>query len=187
MAVSGLYYFNGLPIQKNIVEQLDQREWNPVSAAANSRATQQYGFIYDYKARKVGSACEPIPDFLENLRRQLTEKCRKESHEISDDYFNQCIVNNYMPSQGINMHTDHNVYGAIIGCFTLGSGATMTFRNGQDKQELYVEPDSLYIMTGDARYKWTHEMPARKSDMVDGTKHIRGRRVSVTFRHVPEK
>ena len=92
-----------------------------------------------------------------------------------------------MPSQGINRHTDHNAYGAIIGCFTLGSGATMIFRDGQDKQELYVEPDSLYIMTGDARYKWTHEMPARKSDMVDGTKHIRGRRVSVTFRHVSEK
>ena len=183
MAVPGLYYFNGLPIQKNIVEQLDQREWIPVSAADNSRATQQYGFIYDYKTRQVGPPCEPIPDFLEDLRRQLTEKCPT----TPDNYFNQCIVNNYMPSQGINKHIDHNAYGEIIGCITLGSGATMTFRNGENKQDLYVEPDSMYIMTGDSRYKWTHEMPARKSDTIDGKKLIRGRRVSVTFRHVSEK
>ena len=49
---------------------------------------------------------------------------------INKDYiFNQCIVNNYLSGQGISQHTDIKSYGDIIGCFTLGGGATMTFKN----------------------------------------------------------
>jgi alkylated DNA repair dioxygenase AlkB len=76
-------------------------------------------------------------------------------------------------------------YGPVVAAFTLGSGAEMVFRRGGEVESLYVEPGSLYIMSGDARSKWTHEMPGRKSDMVDGKKIPRGRRISVTFRNVP--
>jgi hypothetical protein len=37
-------------------------------------------------------------------------------------------------------------------------------------------------MEGDARWKFTHEIPARKSDKVDGQIIQRGTRVSLTFR-----
>ena len=60
----------------------------------------------------------------------------------------------------------------------------MTFRHKDLAEDVYVKADSLYVMTGDARYQWTHEMPSRKSDMVDGARVKRGRRVSITFRSV---
>jgi len=50
---------------------------------------------------------------------------------------------------------------------------------------LYVKPNSLYIMSGDARYVWTHELSPKKYDMSDGNKINRVRRISVTFRNVP--
>ena len=177
LQVSGLQYYD-LELGQGILEALDAREWKAVTSAANSRTYQHYGFTYNYAAGKVGAACEPIPEFLKGLQEILTEKCGVE------DYFNQCIVNNYMPGQGISKHIDHRAYGDIIGCFTLESGAMMNFHYGKDTVSIYTRPNSLYVMSGDARYKWAHEMPARKSDIVDGLKIPRGRRVSVTFRHV---
>jgi alkylated DNA repair dioxygenase AlkB len=60
----------------------------------------------------------------------------------------------------------------------------MQFVNGQEKHDLYLEPRSLITLSGLARYQWTHAIPARKSDVVDGFKIERGRRISLTFRTV---
>lgn len=56
----------------------------------------------------------------------------------------------------------------------------MIFRRGDIEKELYVQKDSLYIMSGESRYSWTHEMPTRKND----NDKPRSRRVSITFRMV---
>jgi len=101
--------------------------------------------------------------------------------------FNQIIVNNYESGQGISAHTDVKEYGEIIGCYTIGSGGTMRFtRKDGNLYDLYVHPNSLYIMSGESRYEWKHEMASKKSDVVDGVKIPRGRRVSITFRCVPK-
>ena len=42
----------------------------------------------------------------------------------------------------------------------------------------------LLILSGEARYDWTHEIPAHKSDMINGARQPRTRRVSLTFRTV---
>jgi alkylated DNA repair dioxygenase AlkB len=42
----------------------------------------------------------------------------------------------------------------------------------------------LLILSGEARYDWTHEIPARKSDVINGARQPRTRRVSLTFRTV---
>ena len=184
----GLHYTTELKLDADgIMEELDKKEWRPVTASENSRRIQHYGFTYNYAARKVDAACEPIPEWLLPLRDELMNLCLK--HELVDDtyVFNQCIVNDYQPGQGISKHTDTLQYGAVIGCFTLGSGATMTFKKGNATHDVYTEPNSLYVMSGEVRYKWTHEMAARKSDVVGKLKVKRGRRISVTFRNVPEK
>ena len=91
--------------------------------------------------------------------------------------FNQCIINNYYKGQGISPHIDVTSYGGVIGCFTLGSGAIMKFSYGDEDVEIYVKPNSVYIMSGDSRYKWKHSMPVKKTR--------KDRRVSITFRNVP--
>ena len=42
----------------------------------------------------------------------------------------------------------------------------------------------LLILSREARYDWTHEIPARKSDVIDGVRRARARRVSLTFQTV---
>ncbi len=68
-------------------------------------------FAYDYASGRVGALCDDIPQCLTALRKTLAA-----AHYEP----NQCIVNDY--------HVDAVGYGPVIGCFTLGSGAVMTFR-----------------------------------------------------------
>ena len=60
----------------------------------------------------------------------------------------------------------------------------LDFTNGEQKQSLYLEPQSLAVLSGDARYKWQHGIAARKSDKLHGMNLPRGRRISLTFRTV---
>jgi len=185
-AMEGLYYTEDISGNGDeIIKSLDNREWSRVTEGENSRRYQHYGFTYNYKRRRIEEVCEGIPEELQPLRDHLTQIC-KENGLIDDSYvFNQCIVNDYQPGQGIGKHTDIKAYGAVIGCYTFGSGATMIFRKGDQVESIYVKSNSLYMMSGPSRLEWTHEMPSRKSDVVNGKREIRGRRVSVTFRNVP--
>ncbi|MEQ8306346.1 MAG: alpha-ketoglutarate-dependent dioxygenase AlkB [Hoeflea sp.] len=97
----------------------------------------------------------------------------------------QVIVNEDLPGQGISAHVD------CVPCFddtivslSLLSHCEMVFRDKRSKARLAVilEPRSAVVVAGPARYEWTHEIPARKSDGIDGKKVDRSRRVSLTFR-----
>ena len=152
-------------------------EWAPVTDSTRSRRVQHYGYRYDYKRRAVAEPTVAIPAEWFGLFGGVDEAKGQE--------WNQVIVNEYLPGQGISAHVDSLAYGEVIRCYTLGSGATMRFTHSSGVvKELYVEPRSVYIMTGEARYQWKHEMVARKSDTVEGKKVPRGRRVSVTLRWV---
>mgnify|MGYP000161339277 CR=1 FL=1 len=75
-------------------------------------------------------------------------------------------------------------FGATISSLSLGSGAVMQFTNRNEKHEIYLEPRSLIVLSGSARYEWAHAFPARKSDIVNGFKIKRRRRVSLTSRTI---
>lgn len=62
----------------------------------------------------------------------------------------------------------------------------MVFRQRRtgERRSLVLAPRSLLILSGEARYDWTHEIPARKSDVIEGMRQPRARRVSLTFRIV---
>ena len=61
----------------------------------------------------------------------------------------------------------------------------MVFRERGDdrgrKVTQRLDRRSAAIMTGDARYRWTHEIPKRK---YEPGRVARGRRISLTFRKV---
>lgn len=139
------------------------------------RRVQHYGYKYDYTARKVtaDSYLGPLPGWLMPVTQKLLFKP------------DQAIVNEYLPGQGISAHVDCvPCFSDTIASLSLGSGAVMQFTKEQEKHDLFLGPRSLIILSGPARYDWTHAIPARKSDVVDGFKIERGRRVSMTFRTV---
>lgn len=154
-----------------LIGEIDAQPWlNDLK-----RRVQHYGYKYDYKARAVTNDAYlgPLPDWLMPVAQKLTFKP------------DQAIVNEYQPGQGISAHVDCvPCFDDTIASLSLGSGATMQFTKGNEKQEIYLEPRSLIILSGPARYEWQHAIPARKTDVVRGFKIERKRRLSLTFRTV---
>ncbi|KAH9071574.1 hypothetical protein EDB83DRAFT_257837 [Lactarius deliciosus] len=105
----------------------------------------------------------------------------------------QAIINLYRPGEGIAPHVDLlNRFGDGIVGVSLGGGVAMRFARvggGGEEYEVWLPPRSVIVLTGEARYGWTHGIPARERDRVeveggDGgwQWHYREPRVSVTFR-----
>lgn len=198
-SIPGLYYIPDLIPEKraeDLIEELDDEEWIPITSSPNSRKVQHYGFSYVYMTGQPGEKTHPLPKFLHFLRDMLKEICVQEGIVGEGYEFNQCIINDYQPGQGISTHIDNAGYGHTIGCFTIGSPAEMTFtkvisRSGGKakikKVNIYPLSGSLYIMSRECRKKWSHCMVGRKSDPpLDGSggRIKRGRRISITFRKV---
>ena len=163
-----------------LLAEIDKYEW----LDDLKRRVQHYGFKYDYKARKVNYDMRigELPEWL----KRLSQKLHKDKHmpEIAD----QVIINEYKPGQGISSHIDcEPCFEDTIVSLSLGSGCIMDFTNKFDKTKkiaVWLEPRSLVILSGEARYAWLHGIATRKTDAWDGQKHVRQRRVSLTFRKV---
>lgn len=145
------------------------------------RRVQHYGYRYDYKARKAQREdyIGPLPVFLESVAERLAQEA------VFSQKADQVIVNEYLPGQGIAAHIDcRPCFGDTIAILSLGSACVMRFEHRPSSRtiDLALRPLSLLTISGEARHEWTHAIPARKSDMIDGEKLLRSRRVSLTFR-----
>ncbi|MBL8793546.1 MAG: alpha-ketoglutarate-dependent dioxygenase AlkB [Planctomycetia bacterium] len=180
--IPGLSYqtdYLGLEAEKHLLSIIDDQPW----LDDLRRRVQHYGYRYDYKARQVAADMYlgPLPDWAAQLASRLH---REGWFERVPD---QLIVNEYQPGQGISKHVDCvPCFGPTVASLSLGSGCAMEFENKQAglKVALPLAPRSLVVLQREARYHWTHVVPARKKDHVGGKTAIRGRRVSLTFRTV---
>lgn len=185
--VKGLYYHSNIlskKFQSELLEfLLNNKSWFPVSSYPNSRLVLHYGYKYNYSKKSVNEKAPDMPPIIEQLREKIGE-CVINGKKIDHTQFNQCIVNRYLPKQGIGKHTDHYKYGPIICCFTIGSTGSMNFTLNDEDEQVFTEKGSLYIMSGDARKKWKHEMVGQSTDYYNGKLYKRGIRYSLTFRKV---
>jgi alkylated DNA repair dioxygenase AlkB len=94
------------------------------------------------------------------------------------------VANDYRPGSGIFAHVDQAVLGDIVASVSLGSTCVMRFSHGASEQveELLLEPRSVLVLSGEARWAWQHEIPARTVDTWENEETARSRRVSLTFR-----
>lgn len=163
-----------------------------VGNGRNSRRVMHYGYEYNYKTGDVTQPAPPFPPWVNALVDIIRSiGIGSENGEIKLD---QCLINKYEAGQGIAAHIDSLKYGEFIYCFTFASGAHMEFTHPKTNVRVvvYTEPNSLYIMSGDARYVWRHEMRPVKTDIVmrydededtyNEEKIKRGVRTSITFR-----
>jgi alkylated DNA repair dioxygenase AlkB len=184
MAVPGLGYqpdWLDEAAQRQLLRHIDAAQWS----TELRRRVQHYGHRYDYGRRAVADPADsriatPVPDWA----RTLCTRLHDEGHlaEPAD----QIIVNEYLPGQGISAHTDCvPCFGPAVAAVSLGSACTMDFTSPDlDRVPIWLQPGSLCVMTGPARYTWRHAIPARKSDPTPHGRVQRGRRVSVTFRTI---
>lgn len=106
----------------------------------------------------------------------------------------QAIINLYPAGTGIAPHVDllRRYADGVVGCSVVG-GCVMTFtRIGREHEryDVYLPPRSVYILSGPARWDWTHGIEPRLEDVVEReNRHLdqpetilRDLRLSVTFR-----
>ncbi len=165
-----------------LLETIDSQPWMDDL----KRRVQHYGWRYDYKARNVTSALRigELPDWLQSYTLRLQQAGY--FPEIPD----QVIINEYQPGQGISAHIDCvPCFADTIASLSLGSPCVMDFTHSEtgEKSSLLLEPRSLLVLTGDARYVWQHAIAGRKTDRYQGQIISRTRRISLTFRKVIEE
>lgn len=198
MAVPGLRFypsFVGTSTQLFLLEFCENNSGllKGVTTSDKARQVIQYGFAYDYKnPANAPRRITPVPTELVELLNIVINPClTAEGFTPFEIAKTQIIINRYLPGQGISAHTDSLNFKEKIISLTLGvnnSSRAMVFQTegetGNQKVEIVTRSGDLYMMTGDARYKWTHCMPARKNDVIEGVKIPRDVIWSITFREV---
>ena len=180
--VRGLQYiceFIDQETHDQLLTKIDRQPW----LTELKRRVQHYGYRYDYKSRAVNYSMRigELPDWAQAVAGQLVDRCL---FPVMPD---QVIVNEYEPGQGIKDHVDcEPCFTDTVASLSLGSKCVMHFTEKDTRRVVPVllEPRSLVVLTGPARYEWTHGIPPRKSDEIRADCFRRSRRVSLTFRQV---
>lgn len=164
---------------QQLLATIDAKPWR----SDLKRRVQHYGWRYDNRARAVSPEMDlgPLPRWLAEVAEHVG---RYAQFGVTPD---QVIVNEYLPGQGISAHVDcEPCFGPLIASLSLGGTVEMTFRkrSSGERHSVILAPANLLILSGEARYNWTHEIPARKSDLIKGAPQPRKRRVSLTLRTV---
>lgn len=163
--------------ERRILYRIAQAPW----LAELRRRVQHYGYRYDYRARGSGrhAAATPFPRWVCAMADRLAPHFTGAVPE-------QCIVNEYLPGQGIGMHADHSDFGPVVASLSLGDDWSMQFRpcsvrpyarGALPGDEVVVLPRrSVLVLAGPARSAWMHGIDPAASRNRAVT------RISATFR-----
>jgi alkylated DNA repair dioxygenase AlkB len=156
--------------EHQLVAAIDAEPWDTTW----DRRRQPYGASYGRGDRPA----LPIPPWGEAFARRMWKQ------GISEQPFDQLLVNEYLPGQGIALHRDYDPFDRTVVSLSLLSSCVMDLRRPADarREAIFLEPRSLLILSDEARYDWEHGIARRKSDTWRGVKIPRARRLSVTFR-----
>jgi alkylated DNA repair dioxygenase AlkB len=127
------------------------------------RRIASFGAQYDFSSNVLQTA-PPLPPSLEPLRDRVARHLALTPQRLS-----HVLVAEYRPGTPLGWHRDVPQFELIAG-LSLGGWARMRLRPyppRADKREgvlvLELEPRSLYVMQGDARWRWQHSIAPTKS------------------------
>ena len=198
--------------QKGILEELSHFEFSQYVG----KTCLEFGHNYSFYIN------EPTADFMPPKIKLLSDRLVKDGVLKEEERSDHILVNKYTPGQGIHSHIDDDWYTDGIVSITLMSGAAIEFRRERKNNYYktnphleekykdntllecgtgYFDPGSLFVMHGESRYAYKHEIKRRKTDRavyatkkesgdfkVKSVKHLeRKTRISLTFRRVKDE
>jgi alkylated DNA repair dioxygenase AlkB len=131
------------------------------------RRVLEFGLEYDFTTRRA-MPTQSFPEFLSSVRERAAQFAG-----ISAAALVEGMVTEYSPGAPIGWHRDAPQFGTIIG-ISLASASRMRFKPYKAEGKpvaLTLEPRSIYLMHGPARWKFQHNIPA-----------VKELRYSITFR-----
>jgi alkylated DNA repair dioxygenase AlkB len=158
--------------ERTLTAAIDREEWN----TSWDRRRQPYGASY---GRQAGSG-RPIPPWGAALAERLL-------HDgVVEQRFDQMLVNEYLPGQGIAMHCDYEPFDRTVVSISLLTPCVMDLRRRADgqRESVLLEPRGILVLSDEARYEWEHGIARRKNDQWHGVRIQRKRRLSITFRRL---
>jgi alkylated DNA repair dioxygenase AlkB len=170
---SGLRYqadFISRDEERHLIAQVGALPLQPFQFGAyeGKRRVASFGWRYDYGERRLEQA-EDIPDWLRPFIARIEAFAGPASGSIR-----QVLCTEYDEGAGIGWHRDKPHFDEVFG-LSLASACRFRFRRpagkGWERFTLAAEPRSLYMMSGEARSRWEHSIPA-----------VEARRCSITFR-----
>ncbi|KAI9144565.1 hypothetical protein BKA69DRAFT_1055736 [Paraphysoderma sedebokerense] len=194
LPIDGLYLihdFLSVKEEQELLQRFNEAEWSGNGIGPNpelKRRTQQYGYIFSYRYRRIMSHLGPLPEYTDYIIVRLNE-LNVPSDSVS---FDSLIVNEYRPGQGIMPHCDApSIFGPVILSLSLLSPCLMSFDHTNDttlpRQDVYLPPRSLLVMTGSGRFDYKHSISKDLTESWNGKEFLRDTRVSLTFRSVVDK
>ena len=139
-----------------------------LGAFEGKRRVASFGWRYDYSQQKLQEA-EALPDWIAPLIARVETFGGVPAGAIRQVFFTE-----YEARTGIGWHRDKPHFEEVFG-LSLLSACRLRFRRrmvgGWQRYAIDAEPRSLYLMTGDSRHVWEHNIPP-----------VEQLRYSVTFR-----
>jgi alkylated DNA repair dioxygenase AlkB len=141
--------------ERDLAALIDLQPWD----TQWRRRRQPYGASYG-----KGGITLPIPLWGRRLAERLF------ADGVTDTPFDQMLVNEYLPGQGIALHRDHEPFGRTVVSLSLLSPCVMDFRHRPTgrRERLLLEARSLLVLSDGARWDWEHGIAARKKDAWQG-------------------
>lgn len=142
-----------------VVQSLPLAEMNYKGYTARRRVAS-YGGSYDFDAKRLRQA-QALPRALEPLRDKVAGWLGS-----APGAFTQVLVAEYRPGTPLGWHRDVPDFEDVVGVSLLGE-ATMRLRpypprdpKKGDVLKLLLEPRSIYLLRGAARWGWQHSVAA---------------------------
>jgi alkylated DNA repair dioxygenase AlkB len=136
------------------------------------RRIVEYGWEYDFTTREASTA-PAIPEFLFSVRQRAAGFA-----DVSPEQLVEAVVTEYPAGAPIGWHRDVPKFDKVIG-ISLGSSCRMRFKPYKAAGQItsiVLEPRSIYVLQGSARWRYQHSIPA-----------VKALRYSVTFRTLRTK
>jgi alkylated DNA repair dioxygenase AlkB len=131
------------------------------------RRVLEFGLEYDFTTRRA-TPTQSFPEYLSPIRERAAQFAGVSAADLVEG-----MVTEYSPGAPIGWHRDAPQFGTIIG-ISLASESRMRFKPYKAEGKpvaLTLEPRSIYVMRGPARWKFQHSIPA-----------VKELRYSITFR-----
>jgi alkylated DNA repair dioxygenase AlkB len=158
--------------EQALLAHVDAGEWR----TDFKRRVQVFGL--GYGAAGESTWLGHLPPWLLPLAQRLVDE------SVMPRLPENCVINDYTPGVGIAPHRDYSPFGQPIAALSLLSDVIMSFDHADSdaRTTRVLRARSLCVMGGAARWRWRHGIALRKSDVIDGVRVLRKRRVSITFR-----
>ncbi|HEY0887421.1 MAG TPA: alpha-ketoglutarate-dependent dioxygenase AlkB [Ramlibacter sp.] len=142
-----------------VAQSLPLAEMNYKGYTARRRVAS-YGGSYDFDANRLREA-QALPPSLEPLRDKVAAWAG-----VAPEAFTQALVAEYRPRTPLGWHRDVPDFEDVVGVSLLGE-ATMRLRPYPPRDpkkgavlKLLLEPRSIYLLRGAARWGWQHSVAA---------------------------